>query len=114
MSEKLGRGKHTTRHTELYALGDNTFIADTPGFSTLEFAIDDPELKLELQYYFADFEECLGECRFVSCSHTKESGCAVISAVEEGKIEKTRHSSYVELYNEIKDLKPWEIKKRNK
>lgn len=114
VSEKLGRGKHTTRHTEIYALGDNIFIADTPGFSTLELGTDDPELKNKLQYYFEDFERYLGECRFASCSHTKESGCAIISAVESGKIEKTRHNSYIQLYDEIKDLKPWEIRRRNK
>ena len=112
VSDKLGRGRHTTRHTELYKLKNGGFIADTPGFSSLELDFTDYELKEKLQYCFSDFEDFLGVCRFSSCSHTKESGCAVIEAVENGKIQKTRHESYVQLFDELKDLKPWDNKKK--
>ena len=112
VSEKLGRGRHTTRHTELYPLSFGGFIADTPGFSSLELKNDDIELKEKLPYLFQDFEDFLGGCKFSSCTHTKENGCKIIEAVESGKIEKTRHESYKELFSEMKDLKPWEIKKR--
>lgn len=112
VSDKLGRGRHTTRHTELYKLKNGGFIADTPGFSSLELDFTDYELKEKLQYCFSEFEDFLGVCRFSSCSHTKESGCAVIEAVENGKIQKTRHESYVELFDELKDLKPWDNKKK--
>ena len=111
ISEKLGRGRHTTRHTELYPLEFGGFVADTPGFSSLELDTSDYDLKENLAYYFKDFEEFIGECRFSSCTHTKENGCAVIDAVEQGKINKTRHNTYLELFEEMKDLKPWQAKK---
>lgn len=112
VSDKLGRGRHTTRHTELYRIKSGGFIADTPGFSSLELDLTDFELKEKLQYCFNDFEDYLGKCRFSSCSHTKESGCAVIEAVENGHIQKTRHESYIQLFDELKDLKPWDNKKK--
>lgn len=112
VSDKLGRGRHTTRHTELYRLKNGGFVADTPGFSSLELDLTDFELKEKLQYCFNDFEDYLNDCRFSSCSHTKESGCAVIEAVENGKIQKTRHESYVQLFDELKVLKPWDNKKK--
>jgi len=112
VSEKLGRGRHTTRHTEIYPLPCGGFVADTPGFSSIETDNTDYSLKENLESYFYDFEDYRDSCRFTSCSHTKEKGCAVIEAVEAGKIEATRHESYVTLFEELKALKEWEIKKR--
>jgi len=112
VSEKLGRGRHTTRHTELYELPFGGFVADTPGFSSLELDLNDYSLKENLPTLFRDFEDYSHGCRFSSCTHTADSGCAVISAVKKGEIEESRHRSYVQLYDEMKDLKPWEAKKR--
>ncbi len=112
VSEKLGRGRHTTRHTELYKLPFGGYIADTPGFSSLELEMKNFELKENLEYCFPDFEKYLGDCKFTSCTHTKENGCAVIEALESGKIEKTRHESYCQLFTEMKDLKPWQPNKK--
>lgn len=112
VSEKLGRGRHTTRHTELYPLPFGGYVADTPGFSSLELDYKDYELKEKLPDLFWDFEDFIHQCRFSTCSHTKESGCALLEAVEKGKIEKTRHESYLLLYEEMKDLKPWQAKNK--
>ncbi len=111
VSEKLGRGRHTTRHTEIYPLSFGGFVADTPGFSSID-AGEDYDLKEGLSDCFKDFKDYKDNCQFSSCSHTKEKGCAVIKAVEEGLIEKTRHQSYVALFEELKDIKPWQ--KKNK
>ena len=110
ISEKLGRGRHTTRHTEIYPLSFGGFVADTPGFSSLEIDTKDYSLKENLENCFGDFEEFLGCCKFSGCTHTAEKGCAVLEAVESGKIEKTRHESYKELFESLKDLKPWQVK----
>lgn len=112
VSEKLGRGRHTTRHTEFYPLPFGGFVADTPGFSSIDTDNADYSLKEALPDYFYEFEDYTSQCRFASCSHTKEKGCAVIEAVKEGKIEESRHQSYCALFEELKDLKEWEIKKR--
>lgn len=112
ISEKLGRGRHTTRHTELYPLPFGGYVADTPGFSSFELDYKDYELKEKLPDLFWDFEDYIPNCRFSTCSHTKESGCAVLEAVKNGEIEKTRHESYIALFEEMKDLKPWEAKKK--
>ena len=109
VSEKLGRGRHTTRHTELYKLKNGGFVVDTPGFSSLELDKTDYSFKENLASYFREFGE-YNSCRFTSCTHTKENGCAVLEAVKKGEIEKTRHDSYVKLFEEMKDLKPWEAK----
>ena len=114
VSEKLGRGRHTTRHTELYELFFGGFVADTPGFSSLELDNSDYELKEKLSECFRDFEPFLNDCKFTSCTHTKESGCGIIEAVKRREIEESRHKSYVELFEEMKDLKPWEAKKHKK
>lgn len=114
VSEKLGRGRHTTRHTELYSLPFGGFVADTPGFSSLELDNNNYDLKENLSYNFRDFEPFLGECKFTSCTHTKEAGCGILNAVKNGKIEATRHKSYTELFEEMKDLKPWEAKNYKK
>lgn len=114
VSEKLGRGRHTTRHTELYELSFGGFVADTPGFSSLELDSGDYALKENLSYSFRDFEPFLENCKFTSCTHTKESGCGILEAVKKGEIEPSRHKSYIELFEEMKDLKPWEAKKHRK
>lgn len=110
VSEKLGRGRHTTRHIELYALGADTFVADTPGFSSFDTERMDLVLKEQLQYAFSDFAPYLGRCQFQDCAHLKEPGCAVRAALEAGQIEPTRYESYRRLYELAKELKPWELK----
>ena len=110
VSEKLGRGRHTTRHTELYPVKNGGFVADTPGFSTFELTADNYDLKEKLADCFFDFDDFVSDCRFSGCTHTKESGCAVLEAVSNGKIEETRHKSYLQLFEEMKDLKPWQKK----
>ena len=110
VSEKLGRGRHTTRHVELYSLGDDTFVMDTPGFSSFDTDEMDVILKENLQYAFADFGAYLGKCRFDDCTHRKEPGCAVREACGEGKIEKTRYESYLKLYEKASQVKAWELK----
>ncbi|MGM9661573.1 MAG: ribosome small subunit-dependent GTPase A [Oscillospiraceae bacterium] len=108
VSEALGRGRHTTRHTELYKLDCGAEVIDTPGFSSFETAEMSWELKQRLPETFREFAPYLDGCRFVGCSHTKEKGCAVLQALREGKIQPTRHRSYVRLYEELKPLKEWE------
>ena len=112
VSNKLGRGRHTTRHTELFDVGDGAFVVDTPGFSTVDNNEDLYDFKLALPECFPDFEEYLGCCKFTSCSHTAEKGCAIIGAVREGKIQKSRHDSYVALFNELKDVTAWNVKQK--
>ena len=113
VSEKLGRGRHTTRHVELYALGENTYIADTPGFASFDIEMMQTISKEQLQYDFIEFAPYIGSCRFNDCAHLKEPGCAVTAALAEGKIGKSRYSSYVKLYELTAQHKPWEIKQNN-
>lgn len=110
VSEKLGRGRHTTRHVELYRLGEDTYVADTPGFSSFDTEQMDVLLKENLQYAFPDFGPCLGKCQFHDCSHRSEHGCAVRAAVEAGELEKTRYESYLRLYEKASQVKQWELK----
>ena len=110
VSEKLGRGRHTTRHVELYCLEEDTYVADTPGFSSFDTDQMEVMLKENLQYAFPDFAEHLGKCQFHDCSHRKEPGCAVTRAVAEGKIGKSRYDSYLRLYEKASQVKIWEIK----
>lgn len=110
VSEKLGRGRHTTRHVELFTLDDNTYAVDTPGFSSFDTERMELVLKENLQYSFSDFAPYLGSCQFHDCAHLKEPGCAIRTAVENGNIEKTRYSSYVKLYEKAKEIKLWELK----
>ena len=110
VSEKLGRGRHTTRHVELYDLGEDTFVADTPGFSSFDTDQMDMILKENLQYAFPDFAPHIGRCQFHDCSHRKEPGCAVTAAVEAGEIEPTRYDSYLRLYEKASQIKLWELK----
>lgn len=110
VSEKLGRGRHTTRHVELYDLGEDTFVADTPGFSSFDTDQMDIILKENLQYAFPDFGKYLGDCRFDDCTHRKEPDCAVRRAVEAGQIGKTRYESYLKLYEKASQINLWELK----
>ena len=110
VSEKLGRGRHTTRHVELYRLGENTYVADTPGFSSFDTDQMELILKENLQYAFPDFGSYLGKCRFDDCSHRREPDCAVRAAVEAGEIERSRYESYLKLYDKASQIKLWEIK----
>jgi len=109
VSEKLGRGKHTTRHVELFQLSCGASVIDTPGFSSFDAEDLSLELKERLPETFLEFRPYLGECRFVGCSHTKEKGCAVMQAVKSGAISKSRYNSYVRLHGELKDLRSWNI-----
>ena len=108
VSEKLGRGRHTTRHVELFDLGGGTFIADTPGFASFDFEKMEPIFKNEMQNLFREFRPFIGQCRFNDCAHLKEPGCAVREAVEAGVIDPSRHASYVRLYEQAAQLKEWE------
>lgn len=110
VSEKLGRGRHTTRHVELYDLGQGTYVADTPGFSSFDTDQMDLILKDNLQYAFPDFGRFLGKCQFHDCTHRKEPGCAIREAVSEGALEPTRYDSYLRLYDKISQIKLWEMK----
>jgi len=111
VSEKLGRGRHTTRHVELYSLGEDTFVADTPGFSSFDTDQMEVILKENLQYAFPDFAPYVGCCQFHDCSHRKEPGCAVTAALAAGEIEPTRYDSYLRLYEKAAQVKEWELKK---
>ncbi|MGN0528135.1 MAG: ribosome small subunit-dependent GTPase A [Eubacterium sp.] len=108
-SKKLGRGRHTTRHCELFKV-EGGYIADTPGFSSLDFERCEKILKDDLPYCFRDFRDYLGECKFNSCSHINDKGCAVVQAVKDGIICDSRHNSYISMYNDVKDIKKWENK----
>ena len=100
ISEKIERGKHTTRHSELIWIEENTYIMDTPGFSSLY--TNDFE-KEELKFYFREFEDYEGQCRFLGCDHIHEPGCKVKEALEEGKIHPVRYKNYLEMYQELKE-----------
>ena len=110
VSEKLGRGRHTTRHVELYMLEEGTYVADTPGFSSFDTDQMDVILKENLQYAFPDFGAYVGQCQFHDCSHRKEPGCAVTAALKKGEIEETRYDSYLKLYEKASQIKLWELK----
>lgn len=111
ISKKLGRGRHTTRHTELYKICGG-YIADTPGFSTVDIERYELIRKEELPECFPEFEPYLGSCRFTSCAHIKEKGCGILEALNEGKISRSRHESYTMMYDEVKDFKEWQNKIR--
>ena len=112
ISEALGRGRHTTRHVELFKLSCGAEIVDSPGFSSFETDELNLEWKRRLPETFREFAPYLGQCRFVGCSHTKEKGCAVLEAVRRGDIQKKRHESYLRLYEELKPLKDWQENKK--
>ncbi len=110
ISRKLGRGKHTTRHVELFKMPGGGYIADTPGFSSFETNRYEIIFKDELKDCFREFVPYEGKCRFPDCAHTADKGCAVLQAVGEGLIAQSRHQSYLEMYEEAKQLKEWEHK----
>ena len=112
VSQALGRGRHTTRHVELYHLSCGADVVDSPGFSSFETDELNLELKHHLPETFVEFRPWLDQCRFVGCSHTREAGCAVLEAVHAGQIQKSRHASYVRLYEELKPLQDWQEKKK--
>ena len=108
VSEKLGRGKHTTRHVELFSLGEDTYVADTPGFASFELEMMEPIPKERLQFDFREFQPGIGRCRFPDCSHRKEPDCAVRALSDAGEIPETRYRSYLRLYELSAAHKPWE------
>ncbi len=111
VSAALGRGRHTTRHVELYKLSCGAEVVDTPGFSSFDTEDLDLELKRRLPETFLEFAPYLDKCRFVGCSHTREKGCAVLEALRRGEIQKSRHDSYCRLHEELKPLQDWREKK---
>lgn len=108
VSERLGRGRHTTRHVELYRLKSGAVVADTPGFSSFDTDQTEIRAKESLAETFREFRPYLDQCRFVGCAHVKEKGCAVREALKQGKIPPSRHASYVRLYEQAKAHKEWE------
>ena len=110
ISEKIQRGRHTTRHVELYPISKSSnsgYIADTPGFSLLDFERFNFFDKEDLAYNMREFREYIGKCRYTKCTHTKEEGCAVLLAVKEGKIPPSRHESFLEIYSSLKNKNKW-------
>ncbi len=110
VSNKLGRGKHTTRHVQLYDIGNETYIADTPGFASFDIEMMQTIDKQELQHDFRDFKKYIGNCRFNDCAHLKEPGCAVTEALQAGQIMPSRYQSYKRLYELSAQSNFWEAK----
>ena len=109
ISQKLGRGRHTTREVEIFeAFGGR--IADTPGFASLDTGRACYIPKDELQHAFPEFEPYFGQCKFTGCAHRGEAGCAVQQALEAGQISPSRYQSYAMMYDEVKDVKEWEMR----
>ena len=108
--ERLGRGRHTTRHVELYSLGDDTYVADTPGFASFDIEMIKAVSKEQLQYDFPEFSPYIGKCRFLDCAHLNEPGCAVRAALERGEIGQSRYASYKRLYELTARQKQWDEK----
>ncbi|MBO5796919.1 MAG: ribosome small subunit-dependent GTPase A [Clostridia bacterium] len=112
ISQKLGRGRHTTRTAQLYPLAGGGYIVDTAGFSSLDMEQVAPILAEDLPYCFREFLPHLGKCRFTSCAHGKEVGCAVKAAVEEGEIPTSRYESYLAMLEDAKKLVEWQLNKK--
>ena len=110
VSKALGRGRHTTRHVELFPMGGDTYVIDTPGFSSFDTEEMDLELKEHLPETFPEFAPYVNDCRFTGCTHTKEKGCRVLQAVKDGDIPASRHRSYLRLFQELKDVQAWQKK----
>jgi ribosome biogenesis GTPase len=110
ISRKLGRGRHTTRHVELFSLGDGILAADTPGFAAFETEDVTLELKKRLPELFREFRPYLGSCRYSDCSHVRDAGCAVTEALEAGKIARSRHESYVRMHEELRKVEEWSLR----
>lgn len=107
VSQRLGRGRHTTRHIELFQLAGG-YVADTPGFSSFDVERVGSIRKEDLAADFIEFRPFLDQCRFVGCSHTKEKGCAVLEALARGDVAPSRHESYLRLYRQLQDIREWE------
>ncbi len=110
VSRKLGRGRHTTRHVELFALGEDTLIADTPGFASFGDETEEPIFPEELPALFPEFGPYRDTCRFDDCTHRREPGCSVREASEAGAIHPSRYASYLRMYEEASHLKRWELR----
>ncbi len=111
ISDKLGRGRHTTRHSEMIKV-DNGYVADTPGFSSFDAEENKVILKDDLPFAFKEFEQYIGQCKFTSCLHVKDKGCRIIQAVNDGDIPVSRHESYCTMLEEAKNIKEWELRKK--
>ena len=114
LSERIGRGRQTTRHVELYQLPTGAYVADTPGFQSFDVERMDLVLKDDLAHAFREFADYIPDCRYVDCRHIREQGCAVRAAVEAGKIPRSRYESYLMLYESMKDIHAWDLKKIEK
>ena len=110
VSMKLSRGKHTTRHVELFRLENGGYIADTPGFSSIDFEGETVIKKDEVFSCFSEFEEYSENCRFPDCAHIGERDCGIKLAVKQGKIAESRYNSYTELYKEAEKIKDWDLR----
>ena len=108
ISDKLGRGRHTTRQAEVFPVGEGLVI-DTAGFSSIDFTTDNRIYAEELQYYFREFSDHIGDCRFNGCRHLGDKGCKICQLVDEGEISLSRHESYKTIFSEVKDNKKWEV-----
>jgi ribosome biogenesis GTPase len=108
ISEKLGRGRHTTRQAEIFHVAEGLVI-DTAGFSSIDFVNDNLMMSEDVQHYFPEFEEYIGQCRFTGCAHIGDKGCKICEMVDKGVISKSRHDSYVAMYNELKNVKKWNM-----
>lgn len=108
ISEKLGRGRHTTRQAQLFKVCGG-YVIDTPGFSSLEFEKNEIITKEDLPFCFREFKEYLGFCKFTTCTHINDKGCKIVEAVNEGKINPTRHENYAAMYAQAKEIKKWEL-----
>ena len=108
ISDKLGRGRHTTRQTEIFHIGEGSVI-DTAGFSSIDFSNESPIFSDELECLFKEISEHVGECKFTGCAHLGEKGCRICELTQEGIISRNRYESYVALYNEQKGLKKWNV-----
>ncbi len=108
ISDKLGRGRHTTRQAQLFNVCGG-YVIDTPGFSSFDFEKTEIIKKDDLPYCFREFREYLGTCKFTSCAHVNDKGCSICEAVDKGVISKTRHENYIQMYNQAKEIKEWEL-----
>ncbi len=108
ISDKLGRGRHTTRQAEIFEVGEGLVI-DTAGFSSIDFTTDNKIYPEELQYYFREFADHIEDCRFTGCRHLGDKGCRICQLVDEGEISRSRHESFKTIFSEIKDNKKWDV-----
>lgn len=109
ISYKLGRGKHTTRECQLYKINGG-YVADTPGFSSLDFEGDDIMIKENVAFGFKEFLPYLGKCKFSTCRHINDKGCKIVEAVKNGEIAESRHRSYVTMLEKAMEINEWELK----